>query len=49
MFPDAAATELESFFAANVKIFNNNQKEIIRKLAVEAEENQKLKIEVTNN
>jgi hypothetical protein len=49
VFPNAAATELESFFAANVKIFNNNQKEIIRKLAVEAEDNQKLKIEVTSN
>lgn len=49
VFPDASATELESFLANNVKIFNNNQKEIIIKLAVEAENNQKLKIEVTSN
>ncbi|MEH2260692.1 hypothetical protein [Nostoc sp.] len=49
VFPEASATELESFLATNVKIFNNNQKEIIRQLAVEAEDNQKLKIEVTSN
>ncbi|MDZ8262158.1 hypothetical protein [Nostoc sp. ChiQUE01b] len=49
VFPEASATELESFLTTNVKIFNNNQKEIIRQLAVEAEDNQKLKIEVTSN
>ncbi|WP_239727646.1 hypothetical protein [Nodularia sphaerocarpa] len=49
VFPDASATQVESFLNTNVKIFNNKQKEIIRKLAVEAEDNQKLKIEVTSN
>ncbi len=49
VFPKASAKDLESFFSANVRIFNNNQKEIIRKLVVEAEDNQKLIIEVTSN
>lgn len=49
VFPDASATQLESFLNTNVKIFNNNQRKIIRKLAVEADDNQKLKIEVTSN
>jgi hypothetical protein len=49
IFPDASAGELESFLANNARNFNNNQKVIIRKLALEAEHNQKLKIEVTNN
>lgn len=49
IFPDASPTELESFLDANSKIFKKNQKEIIRKLAIEAEHNQNLKIEVTRN
>ncbi|MBD2615884.1 hypothetical protein H6G94_32330 [Nostoc punctiforme FACHB-252] len=49
VFPEASLTDIESFLATNVRIFNKNQKEIIRKLAVEAENNQKLKIEVTSN
>lgn len=49
IFPDASPAELESFLAANSKTFKKNQKEIIRKLALEAEHNQKLKIEVTRN
>jgi hypothetical protein len=48
VFPDASS-ELESFLAANLKIFNISQKEIIRKLALEAENNPKLKIEVASN
>lgn len=49
LFPDASATELESFLATNGKIFNSKQQEIIRNLALEAENNHKLKIEVTSN
>jgi hypothetical protein len=49
LFPDASATELESFLATNVKNFNSKQQEIIRNLALEAENNHKLKIEVTSN
>ncbi|BAZ12435.1 hypothetical protein NIES4071_42660 [Calothrix sp. NIES-4071] len=42
-FPDTSV-ELESFLAANSKTFKKSQKEIIKKLAIEAEHNQKLKI-----
>jgi hypothetical protein len=49
IFPDAPSSELESFLAVNSKIFNKNQKEIIRKLALEAGHNPKLKIEVASN
>jgi DNA-dependent RNA polymerase auxiliary subunit epsilon len=49
IFPDASAEELESFLAVNSRIFKNNQKEIIRKLVLEAEHNSKLKIEVASN
>jgi hypothetical protein len=49
LFPDASAIELESFLATNGKIFNSKQQEIIRNLALEAENNHKLKIEVTSN
>lgn len=49
IFPDASPAELESFLDANSKTFKKNQKEIIRKLALEAEHNHKLKIEVTRN
>jgi hypothetical protein len=49
LFPDASAKELEYFLATNMKIFQSKQKEIIRKLALEAKNNQKLKIEITSN
>lgn len=49
LFPDASAKELEDFLATNMKIFNSEQKEIIRKLDLEAKNNQKLKIEITRN
>lgn len=49
LFPDASVSELELFLAVNIKVFNKKEKEIIRKLAVEAKNNQKLQIEVTNN
>jgi hypothetical protein len=49
LFPDASAKELEDFLATNMKIFNSKQKEIIRKLDLEAKNNQKLKIEITSN
>ena len=48
LFPNASS-ELESFLAANSKIFKSNQKEIIRKLALETQHNPKLRIEVTSN
>lgn len=48
VFP-ALVEETESFLQANNTIFNNDQKEIIKKLALEAESNQKLQIEVTSN
>lgn len=49
LFPDASAKELEYFLATNMKIFQSKQKEIIRKLALESKNNQKLKIEITSN
>ncbi|MBF2014439.1 MAG: hypothetical protein IGS23_04345 [Rivularia sp. T60_A2020_040] len=48
IFPNTSS-ELESFLAANSKIFKSNQKEIIKKLALETEHNPKLRIEVTSN
>ncbi len=49
MFPYAKETELASFLTKNDHIFNNNQKEIIRKLALEAKYNKNIQIEVTSN
>jgi len=49
VFPDASAEELEYFLGANIKNFNTNQKAIIKKLALEAQNNQRLKIEVSSN
>ncbi|MEH2359444.1 MAG: hypothetical protein V7K58_06955, partial [Nostoc sp.] len=49
VFPDASLEELEYFLEVNIKIFNTNQKGIIKKLALEAQNNQKLKIEVSSN
>ncbi|MEA5573616.1 hypothetical protein [Calothrix sp. UHCC 0171] len=49
VFPDASPLEIESFLENNSKIFKNNQKEIIKKLALEAENNHKLKIEISSN
>ncbi|MGB3651302.1 MAG: hypothetical protein WBA41_08840 [Rivularia sp. (in: cyanobacteria)] len=49
LFPDASTDELEVFLQANNNIFNNKQKEIIKKLALEARHHQKLKIEIASN
>lgn len=49
VFPDASEEELEYFLKANVKVFNTNQKIIIKKLALEAQNNQKIKIQVSSN
>ncbi|WP_292854014.1 hypothetical protein [Nostoc sp. NMS8] len=49
VFPDASLEELKYFLEVNVKNFNTNQKIIIKKLALEAENNQKLQIEVSSN
>ena len=49
VFPDASAEELEYFLEVNIKIFNTNQKLIIKKLVLEAQNNQRLKIEVSSN
>ncbi|RCJ31503.1 hypothetical protein A6769_30650 [Nostoc punctiforme NIES-2108] len=49
IFPDASAEELEYFLVTNIKIFNTNQKLVIKKLALEAQNNHKLKIEVSGN
>ncbi|MEH2405044.1 hypothetical protein [Nostoc sp.] len=49
VFPDASLEELEYFLKVNIKNFNTNQKAIIKKLALEAQNNKKLKIEVSNN
>ncbi|MEH1989036.1 hypothetical protein [Nostoc sp.] len=49
IFPDASAEELEYFLGTNIKIFNANQKLVIKKLALEAQNNHKLKIEVSGN
>jgi hypothetical protein len=49
VFPDASLEDLEYFLEVNIKIFNTNQKAIIKKLALEAQNNHKLKIEVSSN
>ncbi|MEH2312693.1 MAG: hypothetical protein V7K35_15125 [Nostoc sp.] len=49
VFPDASLEELECFLEVNIKNFNKNQKLVIKKLALEAQNNQKLKIEVSSN
>jgi hypothetical protein len=41
--------ELDNFLQANKTIFTKKQKQIIGKLALEAENNQKLKIQVSGN
>lgn len=48
VFP-TSITETNSFLQTNALVFNGGQQAIIRKLALEAENNQKLKIEVTGN
>ncbi|MEO1184657.1 MAG: hypothetical protein AAFX46_08080, partial [Cyanobacteria bacterium J06636_27] len=49
IFPDASSYELGIFLQANNSIFNDKQKVIIRNLALEAQHNQRLKIEITSN
>ncbi|MEL6459575.1 MAG: hypothetical protein AAFQ91_15160 [Cyanobacteria bacterium J06621_15] len=49
IFPDASSDELGIFLQANNSIFNDKQKVIIRNLALEAQHNQRLKIEITSN
>ncbi|MEH2115603.1 hypothetical protein [Nostoc sp.] len=49
VFPDASIENLEYFLEVNIKIFNTNQKAIIKKLALEAQNNHKLKIEISSN
>ncbi|WP_427160870.1 hypothetical protein ACQFX9_04360 [Aliinostoc sp. HNIBRCY26] len=49
IFPDASNQELEAFIKLNNKIFSHKQKEIIKRLFLEAENNHKLKIEITSN
>ncbi|MBD2296579.1 hypothetical protein H6G06_24635 [Anabaena sphaerica FACHB-251] len=49
VLPDATMQEVEYFLQTNTKIFPKKHKEIIRKLALEAENNQKLKIQVSCN
>ncbi|OCQ97332.1 hypothetical protein BCD64_21010 [Nostoc sp. MBR 210] len=49
ILPDASLEEIENFLNINSKVFNNPQKQIIRKLGLEAVNNDKLKIEVSGN
>jgi hypothetical protein len=49
VLPDASSEEIENFIKLNSKIFNNTQKQIIKKLALEAVNNDKLRIEVSGN
>lgn len=49
IFPEASSKEIESFIKVNNNTFNNNQKLIIKKLALEAQNNRKLKIEISGN
>ncbi|WP_242040339.1 hypothetical protein [Anabaena subtropica] len=49
IFPEASSEEIESFIKVNNNTFNNNQKLIIKKLALEAQNNRKLKIEISGN
>ncbi|BAY39498.1 hypothetical protein NIES2111_38740 [Nostoc sp. NIES-2111] len=49
VLPEASSEEIEFFLKVNNNIFNNNQKSIIRKLALEAQNNNKLRIEISGN
>jgi len=49
VLPDASLEEIENFLKLNNQVFNNTQKQIIRKLVLEAANNDKLKIEVSGN
>lgn len=49
IFPQASQDDLVAFLAANEKVFNSDRQEIIKKLALEAEANRKLIIEITSN
>ncbi|PPJ62297.1 hypothetical protein [Cuspidothrix issatschenkoi] len=49
VFPDAKGEEIENFLQINKTTFTKKQQAIIRKLALEAENNQKLKIQVSGN
>ena len=48
VFP-ASTTELTSFLEVNNTIFNKEEKILIKKLALEAKDNHRLKIEITSN
>ncbi|MBD2568059.1 hypothetical protein [Anabaena lutea] len=49
IFPDATVQDLDYFLQANMTVFTKKQKELIRRLSLEAENNQKLKIQVSGN
>lgn len=49
ILPDASLEDVEKFIQANNQIFNNKQKSIIKKLILEANTNQNLKIEIAGN
>lgn len=49
ILPDANMQELEIFLAVNTKIFKNKQKEIIKRLALESKNNDKIKIQISAN
>ncbi len=49
VFPDATGEEINNFLQINKTTFAEKQQAIIRKLALEAENNQKLKIQVSGN
>lgn len=49
VFPEASSEEIENFITVNTNTFSSNQKNIIRKLALEAQNNNKLKIEISGN
>lgn len=49
VFPEASLEEIECFLNVNTNVFNKNHKNIIRKLALEAQNNNKLKIEISGN
>ncbi|MBD2503455.1 hypothetical protein [Anabaena azotica] len=49
VFPEASSKEIENFITVNTNTFSSNQKNIIRKLALEAQNNNKLKIEISGN
>lgn len=48
-FPQASQDDMVTFLTTNEKVFNSDRQEIIKKLALEAEANQKLIIEITGN